>query len=189
MDRREALKRTALMVGGVLSAPTIAGILNGCKAKPTIDWKPQFLTEDQGILVSQVSGIIIPKTDTPGAKEVGVPGFIDTMVKDVYSPENRDKFIKELEAFSKEAEQEYGDPFIDLSEEDQTAFVLKNHEAALKADAKERPFILNMKELTVAGFFTSKIGATEVLQYEAVPGAYKGCLPLLQAGKGKTWAT
>jgi gluconate 2-dehydrogenase gamma chain len=189
MDRREALKRTALMVGGVLSAPTIAGILNGCQAKPTIDWKPQFLTEEQGILVSQVCGIIIPKTHTPGAKEVGVPGFVDIMLKDVYPTEERDKFIKELEAFSKEAEQEHGDPFIELSEEDQTAFVLKNHEAALRTDRKERPFILHLKELTVAGFFTSKVGATEVLQYEAVPGAYKGCLPLSQVGKGKTWAT
>src|SRR5690242_4936396 len=100
MDRREALKRTALAIGGILSAPTIVGILNGCTAKPTINWKPQFLSEDQGILVSQVAGIIIPKTDTPGAKEVGVPGFIDLMLKDVFPPEDRDKFMKGLEDFS-----------------------------------------------------------------------------------------
>jgi len=45
------------------------------------------------------------------------------------------------------------------------------------------------KELTLLGFFTSEPGATQVLQYVAVPGAYKGCVPLAEAGNGKTWAT
>ncbi len=93
MDRREALKRTAWIMGGVVSAPAIMGVLKGCAAKPTIDWKPVFLSEDQGILVSQVAEIIIPKTDTPGAKETGVPGFIDLMLKDVYSKEDQDRFL------------------------------------------------------------------------------------------------
>jgi hypothetical protein len=45
------------------------------------------------------------------------------------------------------------------------------------------------KELTMLGFFTSEIGATQILQYIAVPGPYRGCLPLSQTGNGKTWAT
>jgi gluconate 2-dehydrogenase gamma chain len=188
MDRREALKRTALVVGGILSAPTIAGILNGCTAKPTINWKPQFLSEDQGILISQLSEIIIPKTDTPGAIEVGVPGFIDIIVKDVFDDKEQTHFMKGLDDFSKTAAQEYGDPFIELSAEDQTAFVKKTHDAAIKNNAKNS-FILKVKELTVAGFFTSEVGATQVLQYQAVPGAYKGCLPISETGNGKTWAT
>ena len=80
-------------MGGAVSAPAIMGILKGCKAKPTLDWKPSFLSEEQGLLVSQVSDIIIPKTETPGAKDVGVPGFIDEMLKEVYSKEDQDKFI------------------------------------------------------------------------------------------------
>jgi gluconate 2-dehydrogenase gamma chain len=189
MDRREALKRTALAIGGVLSAPTILGILNGCTAKPTIDWKPKFFSEDQGIFVSQVAGIIIPKTDTPGAREAGVPGFIDSMVKDVYSQTERDQFMKGMQDFMSAAEKEKHDPFIEWDEKEQTAFVKKVHDEAIQADAKDKPFILAMKELTVAGFFTSEIGATKVLQYEAVPGSYKGCLPIKEVGTGKTWAT
>ena len=54
---------------------------------------------------------------------------------------------------------------------------------------QQRPFILMTKELTLLGFFTSQVGATQVLQYEAVPGSYHGCLPLEQAGNGKSWAT
>jgi gluconate 2-dehydrogenase gamma chain len=194
MDRREALKRTAWIMGGVVSAPAIMGVLKGCAAKPTIDWKPVFLSEDQGILVSQVAEIIIPKTDTPGAKEAGVPGFIDLMLKDVYSKEDQDRFLSGIKEFDEAANKEYSDSFIELSPEDQTAFVKKTHDAAVEAErattpAPKRPFILMTKELTMLGFFTSEPGATQVLQYIAVPGSYKGCIPLSEAGNGKTWAT
>ena len=194
MDRREALKRTAWIMGGVISAPAIAGVLKGCAAKPTVDWKPEFLTADQAVLVTQVSEIIIPKTDTPGAKDAGVPGFIDLMLKDVYSKEDQDRFTNGLQAFSDEANKAYGDPFIALNAEDQSAFVKKIHDEAVATERSDkrpakRPFILMMKELVMLGFFTSKPGATEVLQYVAVPGSYKGCIPLSEAGNGKTWAT
>jgi gluconate 2-dehydrogenase gamma chain len=194
MDRREALKRTAWIMGGVVSAPAIMGVLKGCAAKPTIDWKPVFLTEDQGVLVSQVAEIIIPKTDTPGAKDTGVPGFIDLMLKDTYSKEDQDDYLASLKAFDEDANKEYGDPFIELEPEQQTAFVKKMHDAAVEAEkntkpAPKRPFVLMTKELTMLGFFTSEVGATQVLQYVAVPGSYKGCIPLSEAGNGKTWAT
>jgi hypothetical protein len=189
MDRREALKRTAWLMGGAVSAPAILGVLKGCTAKPSLDWKPVFLTTEQGALVSEVSEIIIPKTDTPGAKEVGVPGFIDQMVSECYSKEDQDKFINGLKAFDDEAKKEYGDPFIELSPEDQAAFVKKVHDTAVNSDEKERPFILALKELTMLGFFTSEVGASQVLQYNPVPGSYKGCIPVAEAGNGKTWAT
>lgn len=194
MDRREALKRTALIMGGVISAPAIAGILKGCTAKPSINWKPAYLSADQATLISQVSEAIIPKTDTPGAIDVGVPEFIDLMLKDVYKEEDQKRFMEGLNAFEEGAEKEYGDPFIELDAEDQAAYVKKIHDEAIQAEKGEnrpakRPFILMTKELTLLGFFTSKPGATQVLQYEAVPGAYKGCIPLKEAGNGKTWAT
>jgi gluconate 2-dehydrogenase gamma chain len=194
MDRREAIKRTAWIMGGVVSAPAIMGVLKGCAAKPTIDWKPVFLSEDQGILISQVAEIIIPKTDTPGAKETGVPGFIDLMLKDVYKKEDQDTYLAGLKEFDDAAKKEYGDRFIELNAEDQATFVKKVHDEAVKAEketkpAPKRPFILTTKELTMLGFFTSEAGATQVLQYVAVPGSYKGCIPLSEAGNGKTWAT
>lgn len=191
MDRREALKRTAWIMGGAVSAPAIMGILKGCAAKPTIDWKPVFLSSDQGVLVTQVAEIIIPKTDTPGAKDVGVPGFIDQMVHECFPKEDQDKFLNGLKAFDDEAKKEYGDPFIDLDAEQQSAFVKKVHDAAVNTDedGAPRPFILTLKELTMLGFFTSEPGATQVLQYSPVPGAYKGCIPVSEAGNGKTWAT
>jgi len=193
MDRREALRRTAWIMGGAVSAPAIMGILKGCAAKPTIDWTPVFLSADQGTLISQVAEIIIPKTDTPGAKDVGVPGFIDQILKECYKKEDQDKFLADLKAFDDEAKKEYGDPFIELDAEKQAAFVKKVHDAAVKTDESGTPatraFILTLKELTMLGYFTSEPGATQVLQYNPVPGAYKGCIPVSEAGNGKTWAT
>src|SRR5688572_6887555 len=147
MDRREAIKRTAWLMGGVVSAPAIMGVLKGCTAKPGIDWKPVFLTEDQGVLVSQVAEIIIPKTDTPGAKDVGVPSFIDSMLKDCYAKEDQDRFMTGLKEFDEGAKADHGEVFNDLDEADQQAYVKKVHDAAIEAEQTtqpppKRPFIL-----------------------------------------------
>lgn len=194
MDRREALKRTAWLMGGVVSAPAIMGVLNGCTAKPDIDWKPVYLNEDQAAIVTEVSEIIIPRTDTPGAKDVGVPSFIDQVLKEVYASEDQEWFTNGLQAFNEEANKVYGDDFLDLDEEDRKAFVTKVHGVAVETEratkpAPKRPFILMMKELTMLGYFTSEPGATQLLQYVPVPGAYNGCIPLSEAGNGRTWAT
>jgi gluconate 2-dehydrogenase gamma chain len=194
MDRREALKRTAWMMGVAVSAPTIMAVLKGCSAKPGLDWKPTFFTEEQAALVSQLAETIIPKTDTPGAKEAGVPAFIDLVIKDCYKKEDQDKFAAGLKAFDEQAKSEAGDSFLELDAAKQTEFVNKVYKQAAESaktagPSADRPFILTMRELTLTGFFTSEPGATQVLQYEAVPGAYHGCLPLAEAGNGKTWAT
>lgn len=188
MNRRDALKQAGLVLGFAISAPTLSAILQGCKAKPELAFQPQFLNADQAALVSEVAEIIIPKTDTPGAKDAGVPGFIDVLVKDCYKKEDQDNFLNGLAEFDKGA-----NGFMDLDHDKQVEYVTKVHKDALEAAKdpaskdKPRPFILTMKELTVVGFFTSEPGATQVLQYVAVPGAYHGCVPLAEVGK--TWAT
>ena len=73
------------------------GVLKGCQSKPGIDFKPEFLNDDQASIVSQIAEIIIPKTDTPGAKEAGVPAFIDQMLNEVYSEEDQKRFTSGLQ--------------------------------------------------------------------------------------------
>jgi gluconate 2-dehydrogenase gamma chain len=192
MNRREAIQRTAMMLGYAVSASAIAGVLEGCKASPELAFKPVFLSEDVAKLVAEVAEIIIPKTETPGAKDVGVPGFIDLMLKDCYKKEDQDRFLKGATDFDADAKATYGDIFVDCDAEKQKELVYKYHSdavAAMKSDAppKDKPFILMVKELTMLGFFTSEPGATQVLQYQAVPGTYKGCVPLSEVGR--TWAT
>ncbi len=197
MDRREVLQRTALVLGYAVTGPALAGILNGCKAAPELNYKPEFFTEDQAGIISELAEIIIPRTDTPGAKDVGVPAFIDMMLKSVYSKDDQDKFLKGLAGFDDDSKKTFGSRFVDCSEADRVSMVTKHHDAASvktadgrsfwSAPGQEKPLILKVKELTLLGFFTSEPGATQVLQYNQVPGPYKGCVPLSEVGK--TWAT
>jgi gluconate 2-dehydrogenase gamma chain len=200
MNRREVLQRTALVLGYALSAPLAAAVLNGCKAKPELTYVPKFFKEDQAQLVSALAETILPKTDTPGAIEAGVPGFIDDLVGTVYTEEQQKNFIEGLTLFNDQAKKQLGSDFIDASPEEQLSFVKKTNDDILggngKADSEgwwaatsksKRPFFLEMKELTLTGFFTSEAGATKVLQYNQVPGPYKGCVPLTDVGKA--WAT
>jgi hypothetical protein len=200
MNRREALKKTSLALGFAISAPVIMGVLKGCKPTPGLTYKPEFFTEEQAGTISELAEIILPKTTTPGAKDVGVPGFIDRMLKETYSPEEKEKFLAGLTEFEGDAKSEYKRQFISLDKEQQIALVKKHHDKALAGGADggatgwwnagsdaDKPFILKVKELTLIGFFTSKAGATEVLQHNTVPGPYKGCVPLEKLGKA--WAT
>jgi gluconate 2-dehydrogenase gamma chain len=192
MDRRQAIQRAAMVLGYTISAPAIMGVLKGCKAAPELAFKPVFFNEEQAAMIAEIAEIIIPKTDTPGAKDAGVPAFIDLMLKDCYSSEDQNRFLKGLESLNEEAKTAYGDDFTSCSLEQQTELVNKVHKSAL-AEVKsenppeEKPYILMAKELTMLGFFTSEPGATQVLQYNPVPGSYKGCVPLAEIGK--TWAT
>ena len=219
MNRREAIQRVAMLMGGTISAPAMLGVLKGYASEPNADWKPSVLDKDELVVVSHITDIILPRTDTPGALDVGVPAFFDTMLREVYSKESRDRYLKELHDFDAAAKNAHGKSFLKLDAQQQTALVQKFQDAAIadERSAKEegqrklmqevrgaavlvqrteptvwahpRPFILTTRELTLVGFFTSRAGATQVLQYAAIPGAYHGCLPVAQAGNGKRWAT
>ena len=196
MNRREAIQRTAQVLGYAVTAPALMGVLNGCKATPGLAFKPVFFNEDQAKTVEILSEIIIPKTTTPGAIDAGVPGFIDSMLKEVYSKESQDKFLKDLADFNDDAKKIYGNNFTACEDVEQKTLFQKHHAAAFVTPIEppplgwwnprtggKKPFILQVKELVLLGFFTSKIGATEVLQYNQVPGPFKGCVPLQQVGK------
>ncbi|HYC84707.1 MAG TPA: gluconate 2-dehydrogenase subunit 3 family protein, partial [Chryseosolibacter sp.] len=111
MDRRSAIKRTALALGFAISAPAIAGVLKGCEARPELGYSPGFFTDDQARLIGELSEIILPRTSTPGAKDVGVPGFIDSLLKAAYPKAEQDAFVKGLTEFDADAKQSYGDSF------------------------------------------------------------------------------
>jgi gluconate 2-dehydrogenase gamma chain len=196
MNRREALKRVAWLMGGTVSASAILAIRRGYATPTSAAGKPSILSAPQMAIVSTVSEIMIPRTDTPGAVEVGVPGFIDLMLKDVYTQKDCDRYLAGLAEFDAAAQSKHGGKFVALESAQQVALVREFHDAAVveerrldRAHARsQRPFILMTKELTLLGFFTSQAGATQVLQYVAVPGSYHACVPVRQAGNGKTWA-
>lgn len=194
MNRREVLQRAALTLGYAISAPVAAAILNGCKASPELTFKPKFFNEEQARFLSALTEAILPRTDTPGAIDAGVPGFIDDVVGTVYSPEQQKNFTDGLAAMQNEFD------LVGATVEEQLAFVKKKNSEALgdgtkaasegwwaAGQGKSKPFFLEVKELTISGFFSSEAGATQVLQYNQVPGPFKGCVPLQEVGKA--WAT
>ena len=219
MNRREAIQRVAMLMGGALSAPTLLAALNGHAKAPGPDWKPTALGHDEFAIVVRIVDIMLPRTDLPGALDAGVPSFVDSMLADVYTPADRAHYLEGLHEFDAGAAKAYRKPFLELEPALQLEHVKKFQDVAIAAEraggaqwqkelvqkirnAKElnqitevrgrahrRAFILATKELALLGFFTSEPGATQVLQYVAIPGAYHGCLPQKEAGNGKTWAT
>lgn len=183
ISRREALHRLTLLVGGAISAPAMSAVLGGCRAEPaTAGWMPRVLTRAQADLVGTLVDLIMPPTQTPGAKDAGVPVFIDTLLHDWVEPEDRARFLNGLVALEEES-------FIQATPEQQSAILTRlDHEAsrAREEDADPLPFFATLKEWTLVGYYTSEIGATRELQWHAAPGRYDADLPLDQAGP--TWA-
>ncbi|KQS31099.1 gluconate 2-dehydrogenase subunit 3 family protein [Dyadobacter sp. Leaf189] len=206
MNRRDALGRVALLMGGTLSAPTLIAFLEGCKSANETSSALTFpFSPERQALVSEVAEIIIPKTDTPGAKDAKVGEFIEKMLKDCYAANDQESFNKGLEQLEKK-------DFMKASPQEQTAILTemeksaKEELAAADKKADERtpeekkkyteagkeysdagvPFFRLMKELTLLGYFTSEPGATMALEYVAVPGRYDGCIDL-KPGQ-KNWA-
>lgn len=196
LNRRELLQRIAYLMGGAIAAPTLAGLLSGCAAAPSATAQPRALSQAQFDLMAEVAETMLPRTDSPGAKDVGAPAFIDSMLQDVYPAADRKLYLRGLDEFAAVAEHEYGKGFVALDARARLRLVQHAHDDALVAErarpfrfaATDRPFILATKELALLAFFTSEAGATQVLQYDRIPGAYHGCVPLPSAGNGKAWA-
>src|SRR5436189_2507964 len=126
IDRREALRRAALVLGGALSTSTIAGVLAGCEARGTPDgaWTPRALTVDQLDLVATIAEHILPETDTPGARAVGVHRFIDAMLADSYPAEDRDRFLAGLADVDARARRTCGRAFLQCATAEQRALLV-----------------------------------------------------------------
>ncbi len=190
MNRRDAIKNASILLGGVLSASAISGVMSGCKADPKIDWAPKFFTAEEGSTLEAIVERIIPKTDTPGAKDAGVHTFIDQMMAEFFPEKDKTTFRDGLKKVEAEAKSAHGKSFAALTPEQQDEVLAKfDAEAYDPTRKKDDPphFFRNMKELTVLGFCTSEVGATEFLRYDPVPGAYKGCIPYSEVGAA--WAT
>jgi hypothetical protein len=190
IGRREALRRTAMLLGGVLSAPAIAGVLAGCDWRSAGDdtWTPRALTTEQGELVATIAEHILPETDTPGARAAGVHIFIDKMLAEHYPPEERQRVLDGLADMDARARRDCGRAFLECGAKEQRTVLARIDEEAFTAvpGRREVPYFRTLKELTLLGYYTSQIGATEELRHVAVPGRFEGCVPFTQIGR--TWA-
>lgn len=203
MQRRDVLKYTAYLTGYAVSAPLVSAILGGCQAEPAgaaLPYSPKFFSATEFATISEMAETMLPATDTPGAKEVGVPAFIDLMLADYTEAEDQERWRKGLRQLMDEVETQHGKPFTGLGAEERLAY-LNALDAAAKAEAEavdqapltadekadRYPFFLLFKGAAIGGYFSSAPIGTEVLAYDPVPGQYAGCIPL-SANGGVNWS-
>ncbi len=150
------------------------------QASPTLTWTPKALSADQARTLDAVAELIIPATDTPGARSAGVPQFVDRALTDYYDADDAARFKAGLDRIDSDARTAHGGAFITLPPATQLALLTR-------LDTEGVASFRALKELVTIGYFTSEPGATLALRYDPVPGEYRGCVPLKDIGRA--WAT
>ncbi|WP_229317220.1 gluconate 2-dehydrogenase subunit 3 family protein [Larkinella sp. C7] len=174
MPRREALQRLALLVGATLSLPVQAAL----RGEPTAG-VPLIFSDAQQKLMADLADIILPTTDTPGAKAAGVHQFIGHVIGHCTAPAQQDLFLQGLQQTDALSQAAFQKPFSQLG-------IPEQKEIVKQLTQREKPFFLILRELTIVGYFTSEAGATQTLAYLPVPGRFQGDVPL-KPGQ-KVWA-
>ncbi len=190
IDRREAVRRAALLLAGVLSASTIGAVLTAANARrDRHHGAARRLDATQRDLVATIADHIIPATDTPGARAAGVPAFIETMLLECYTPDEQRHFADGLAEVDARARRAYHTVFLRCASAEQRVILEALDREAFAEQpvhGAASPFFRTMKDLTILGYYSSELGATKELRYARVPGRYEGCIPL--ANVGRAWA-
>lgn len=179
MTRRDALTRIAYLMGGTLIAtePFLSGTrLSG---KPLAS---AGFTKDDLALMDEIGETIIPTTDTPGAKATAIGAFMAMMVADCYDDAHQTLFQVGLKKIDETCRQRFEKTFRQATPAQRTellnALDVEQKDLQRKKAKDELPHYFRLiKELTLVGYFTSEIGASQTLQYSEVPGRLDGNVP------------
>jgi len=193
MERRDVIKYTAFFMGASLSASTISAIMAGCKVDTSDSWMPIHFTQAEADFISELGETILPKTNTPGAKDAMVERFLDTVRPLRYSTEENEKFKDGLNALMEQAKADLGKDFVKASPDKRLEWITtldKSSFDAVKAQPnmpeEEMPFYLSLKEQILVGYFTSEVVAKEYFAFDPIPGRYDPCIPYEEVGRA--WA-
>jgi hypothetical protein len=128
------------------------------------DWTPRTLTAAQNDLVVALAELIIPETDTPGAKAARVNRFVDQVLTDAPAPV-RESFIRGLSWIDSRTRELFKQPFLAASAEQQIALLTRiSVEGNPDAEAAiGRELFQAIKGMTINGYYTSEIGLRQEL--------------------------
>jgi hypothetical protein len=135
------------------------------------------LSAAQAAIVTTLADLILPRTDTPSATDVGVPQFIDHLLANWYSPAEKAELLQGIGAIDQLARDRFGSGLVALKPADQTALLTELDGKTGAAGSAPSGFG-KIKSLTVYGYFTSKRIQTEVLKTAIIPGRFDGCIPI-----------
>lgn len=172
--------------------------MQACKPKPGLDWTPEFFSLEQSHTIAALVDHLLPKTNTPGALELGVDRFVDLMLRQQYGAEDQKKFLSGLTDFEADCLQANGHNFSSCSAAEKNT-LLQKYEAASApippnvwggqiGEFAEPHFYRKLKALTLLGYFSSEEIGEEVLNYDPIPGRWNGCIPLSEVKNGYSWA-
>ena len=177
--RRDALKTIVMGAGGLTTLPILGqaqaamaatpamGAADGADPQSAINWKPQFFDAHQNETLIALSELIIPATDTPGAKAALVNRYLDLRFNEE-TRENQEAIIQALAWFDGRSLALHNKPFVSLTTAQQTALLDPLADPA-NSTVEEQPGVKAfslIKDLTIFGYYTSKIGLDEELRYE-----------------------
>ncbi len=179
-SRRDVLKKIGLTAGGPLLFPILGNGVPGGKPehsahsptaiqtppRPIGNWRPLFFDEHQNETVVVLTELIIPETDTPGAKASKVNQYIDLMLNEE-AAERQKMFILGLAWIDSRSLQTHNRPFVRLNPQEQTNLLNPLVDPANQnpADVSGVEFLNELKEITIFAFYTSQIGLEQELQH------------------------
>lgn len=197
MNRREALKNLGLATGFVIVSPSIISLLQSCTSDAKT-WTPVFLSVEEGVFLTNLVDIILPKTDIPSATEFNLPQFIDKYFNEVLDDESQSQmkvsFCNIISILKPNAEST-----IEKVTQEEYKALLDKHmliKGEIDLDREENPeskemtkseFLNNLKWMTINAYKTTQEIGENVLVYDPVPGAYY-CGDLQELTGGKSWS-
>ena len=179
MKRRELLRYTAYLTGVAISGPVASALLSGCKRDEAVAtgeavYEPTFFSADEYEYISRLADTIIPRTDTPGALDVGAPEMVDKMVGQVYDEEARDKFRSGLKELMRKMNADHAEGGFGQLEGEDALVYLQDQDLHYKnpdtdwdtlpeVEAGARGAYFDLKSQIVGAWFNSEQIGTEVL--------------------------
>ena len=200
MQRRELLK--LLAIGSTLPAVP-SPLLAACRElHASLAQAPslKIFSPHQNDTVTAMAELLLPRTDTPGAKDTRVNLFIDHIVADWYSDEERAVFLAGLADVDARTQSLFQRNFVEASAVQQAEILrslgdelaqaieaVSNGPRGNRGAAPEprNNFYLQFRQLTLTGYFTSEVGFTQQLHEEIIPGHFDGCAPVESAPQSK----
>jgi Gluconate 2-dehydrogenase subunit 3 len=175
MNRREAVKTTAVVLGGVLF--TTGGFLAGCARQEEAAPSSGALSRDDQALIEEIADTLLPTTpSSPGAKAAGAGAAINLLLTDCYEPEQQQRVVKGLAEFRRTCDKACGAGFASLPQAERERIVGDvDIEAQRVGDAH---YFGLVRELALRAYFSSEIGMTKARRWVMVPGKWVGCVPL-----------
>ncbi len=175
-NRRVAIQQLLMVWAGVALVPSC--LQN--EQKVSIPLKLiQILPEDENML-AELAETILPKTDTPGAKDLSAHLFALKMIDDCYSKINQEKYIEGMKAFESFVSKKTGTSFTSISPSERQSIVAELDKQKSSGEALSF-FFQSTKRLTVEAYTTCEYYMTKIRGYKMIPGKFQGCIPLKTA--------